>query len=231
MRRFAISDIHGCSKTFTALLEKIGLQKNDHLYLLGDYIDRGPDSKGVIDYILDLINNGYNMSSLVGNHEWMLLNARFDAKNAETWISKNGGNTTLYSYGIYLYNELDKLPANHLNYFRSLEYFIELDDYYLVHAGFNFKDEEPFADYEAMIWIRDWQKNIQPKLLNNKKIIHGHSPVSTSQLIKNIDNKKLHAINIDCGCVYIERSGLGNLCVLNLDDLTFTTQINIDEVI
>jgi len=51
MKKFAISDIHGCAKTFKALLKKINFSKEDELYLLGDYIDRGPDSKGVIDYI------------------------------------------------------------------------------------------------------------------------------------------------------------------------------------
>ena len=51
MNKYAISDIHGCLKTFKALLTKLDFSKQDELYLLGDYIDRGPDSKGVIDYI------------------------------------------------------------------------------------------------------------------------------------------------------------------------------------
>jgi len=71
MRQIAISDIHGCARTFQALLDKIQLSTNDQLYLLGDYIDRGPDSKGVIDTILGLINAGYRVQTLMGNHEKM----------------------------------------------------------------------------------------------------------------------------------------------------------------
>ena len=64
-RKIAISDIHGCNKTFQKLLfETLNLQKNDQLYLLGDYIDRGPDSKGVLDTIQNLITNGYYVRCL-----------------------------------------------------------------------------------------------------------------------------------------------------------------------
>ena len=74
MRRFAISDIHGCRATFEKMLtEVLQLQKEDTLYLLGDYIDRGPDSRGVIDHIWALQKEGYQVHCLRGNHEQMLL--------------------------------------------------------------------------------------------------------------------------------------------------------------
>jgi serine/threonine protein phosphatase 1 len=63
-RRLVIADIHGCAKTFKALVEKIGLTHEDTLYLLGDYIDRGPDNCGVIDYIIHLQSNNYNIKPL-----------------------------------------------------------------------------------------------------------------------------------------------------------------------
>ena len=66
MRKFAISDIHGCLKSFEALLDKIQLSTSDELYILGDYIDRGPDSKGVIDYIWKLEQEGYAVKCLRG---------------------------------------------------------------------------------------------------------------------------------------------------------------------
>ena len=72
-RRFAISDIHGCLKTFKQLLETIGLEKSDELFLLGDYVDRGPDSMGVVRYIQHLIVEGYFVTCLKGNHERHLL--------------------------------------------------------------------------------------------------------------------------------------------------------------
>ena len=72
-RRFAVPDIHGCNKTFQALLDRIQLTTNDQLFLLGDYIDRGPDSVGVLDTILRLKEEGYSVFPLRGNHEQMLI--------------------------------------------------------------------------------------------------------------------------------------------------------------
>ena len=69
MHRFAISDIHGCAKTFEALLDRIALSTQGELYLLGDYLDRGPDSKGVLDLIFRLQREGYAVHCLRGNHE------------------------------------------------------------------------------------------------------------------------------------------------------------------
>ena len=69
MRRFAISDIHGCARTFEALLDRIAFTSQDELYLLGDYIDRGGDSKGVLDLIFRFQKEGYAVQCLLGNHE------------------------------------------------------------------------------------------------------------------------------------------------------------------
>ena len=82
MRRFAISDIHGCIKTFKTLVDRIEFSKEDTLYLLGDYIDRGPDSKGVIDHIWKIQEEGYRVHCLRGNHEQMLLE---ELKNIKFW--------------------------------------------------------------------------------------------------------------------------------------------------
>jgi len=70
IKKWVIPDIHGCAKTLSTLIEnQIKPHKNDHLIFLGDYIDRGPDSKGVIDYIMNLERNEYNVTALLGNHE------------------------------------------------------------------------------------------------------------------------------------------------------------------
>lgn len=228
MRRYAISDIHGCSKTFSALLSKIELQKEDQLFLLGDYIDRGVDSKGVVDTILQLKADGHQVHCLLGNHEWMLMNSISEYKKFENWM-KNGGSITLDSYKISELDYLKKLPSEHIQFFRSLEYYIELEDYYLVHAGFNFKDADPFSDYESMLWIRDWHKNIRQENLHNKKIIHGHTPRVVTKLFEELKNKSSLVYNIDCGCVFDSNHNLGVLCALNLDDLSFSIQKNIDK--
>jgi len=80
MKKYVISDIHGCAKTFKALVDRISFSREDELYLLGDYIDRGPDSKGVIDHIWDLLETGYTVHCLTGNHEQMFLHA-IDARD------------------------------------------------------------------------------------------------------------------------------------------------------
>ncbi|MEP6597398.1 MAG: metallophosphoesterase, partial [Ginsengibacter sp.] len=75
-RIFAIGDIHGCSKTFRKLLiEKINIQKSDEIYCIGDYIDRGEDSKGVIDFISQMRDKNYQIHTLRGNHEEMMLHS------------------------------------------------------------------------------------------------------------------------------------------------------------
>ncbi|MBC8045946.1 MAG: serine/threonine protein phosphatase [Fimbriimonadaceae bacterium] len=227
MRRFAISDIHGCSKTFNALLEKLELQKDDQLYLLGDFIDRGINSKGVVDKILQLKNDGYKVDCLLGNHEWMLMNSIYDYKKFENWM-KNGGSITLDSYKISELDYIKKIPHDHLQFFRALEYYIELEDYYLVHAGFNFKDPDPFSDYESMIWLRDWHKNIKPEHLNGKKVIHGHAARIITKLFEDLKNKNTLVYNIDCSCVYDSKNKLGVLCAFNMDDITIITQKNLD---
>src|SRR5450759_5853294 len=99
--RYAIADIHGCCKTFQALIEKLQIKGSDHLYLLGDYIDRGLDSKGVLDTIMNL---GCKVVSLMGNHEdmWLRASAKMgdpvlcDA-NINVWM-ENGGQATLKSF-------------------------------------------------------------------------------------------------------------------------------------
>ena len=74
-RRLVISDIHGCSKTLNALLKKINLNEKDTLYFLGDYIDRGPDSSGVLDTLIKLKKKYANIFPLAGNHEYQMLQA------------------------------------------------------------------------------------------------------------------------------------------------------------
>jgi serine/threonine protein phosphatase 1 len=111
MRRlFAIGDIHGCFDSFKELVEnQIQLAKVDKLVLLGDYIDRGKNSKEVIDYIIDLDEKGYDIISLVGNHELLLLEAFADEKNKLNWI-QNGGGDTLKSF-----REGNSIRTYHLN--------------------------------------------------------------------------------------------------------------------
>lgn len=129
MKKYAISDIHGCFHTFKELLNKIGLNKSDELYLLGDYINRGSNSKEVIDFVIDLQNQNYAIKTLKGNHEEMV----FDSIELEDWT--NGEEETLKSFGI---KHLKELAKKYINWFSNLSHFIEYDEFIFVHAGLNF---------------------------------------------------------------------------------------------
>ncbi len=224
MKRYAISDIHGCSQSFAALLHKIGLSKTDELYLLGDYIDRGPDSKGVFDTIMELQKNGYQVHCLRGNHEQLLLDARHDPRAYKTWYL-HGGKETLASFGCDAPHEF---PQRYLDFMDQLDYYFLLDQCILVHAGLNFTAPDPLADTHSMMWIRRWYDNIDRAWLGDRRIVHGHTPTARRQIeLQLAAVKTLPVVVIDNGCVY-NRVGTGQLCALDLDDWTLTFQPRID---
>ena len=114
--RWVIPDVHGCIKTLRYLLEdRIDLQKDDTVFFLGDYIDRGPDSKGLIDYLMNLQNSGYNIRCIRGNHEDYCIRAWEDDQKKILFHSaiekdwrRNGGTKTLESFGVKRPRDIDK---------------------------------------------------------------------------------------------------------------------------
>src|ERR1043166_1837589 len=106
-RIFAIGDVHGCAKTLQKLLsEELHLEKDDDIYFLGDYIDRGPASKEVIDVILNLKNENFRIHTMRRNHEQMFIDSEKSIDHFYNWI-KNGGMRTLESFGILRFIQLD----------------------------------------------------------------------------------------------------------------------------
>ncbi len=236
MRRFAISDIHGCHKSFLALLDTIKLTKEDELYILGDMIDRGPNSVAVMDHVIQMIEDGYKVTPLMGNHEWMFLQAIeetipycWDYRRYQQW-AKNGGITTMMNFGFQRSDDLKKLDKKYDTFMRSLKSYVELEHVILVHAGFNFKEEDIYKDTNNMYWIRNFYDTIDPEKTKNRIIVHGHASRSYETLEQDIAEKKYPAINIDCGCVYHPRTGIGRLCALDLDTMQVTFQQNVDVV-
>ena len=229
MRQFAISDIHGCHLSFNALLDKIGLTTADELYLLGDYIDRGPDSKGVLDTIFRLQSTGYTVRCLMGNHDEAILKARHDRLFFLSWLSDWGGVQTLNSFQAH---EWKVIAAPYWHFFETLEPFIETGSHILVHAGLDFRLPDPLVFTEEMLFIRDWHPSINYGWLGDRCIVHGHTPVSVQQvqtLLENIDNQQV--INIDTGCFAGERSsGKGHLCAFDLTNRALFFQKNLDDV-
>lgn len=242
MRRIAVSDIHGCIKTFRALLEdQVVLSKEDELYLLGDYVDRGPDSKGVLDYIIELKESGYKVRALKGNHEEMMWKAAINPNDAPLWLV-NGGQQALASFKV---DEPSKIPQKYLDFIQSLEYSIEVDNFIFVHAGLNFKGEEeeksnqssgflwrmhnPLKDQHAMMWIRYWYADIDWHWLRDRVIVHGHTPRSTDEIWDMYDELSTsQVIDIDNGCFARNHPGMGQLCAFDATNLDLYFQQNIE---
>jgi serine/threonine protein phosphatase 1 len=148
--RYAIGDIHGGAKTLRALWARSACRE-DRLYLLGDLIDRGPDSRSVLDTVLNLRETGFNVP-IRGNHEDMLLrniSGDHDAWSPH-WMEELGAHT-LQSFGI---REVGELPERYVNLLKSLPLLALEDDYVLVHAGLAFNSRNPLHDSHPtnMLW-------------------------------------------------------------------------------
>lgn len=229
-RQIAISDIHGCLLTFKALLEnKLELQLEDELYLLGDFIDRGPESKAVIDYVLFLKEHGYQVECLLGNHEQMLQNARGSIAQYSSWY-KHGGKQTLLSFDLLSLHD-GNIPDRYWQFFEASHYYLEVGRYLLVHAGLDFKLTEPLSEYgyRSMLWARNWYPTINKDWLGNRIVIHGHTPITTSHIesqLKQIETKQY--LDIDAGCYAKNKAGFGHLCAFDMSNQKVIFQPNID---
>ncbi len=230
-RRIAIGDIHGCIKTLQQLLEKkVQARKADQLYFVGDYIDRGPDSKGVLDYLIGMKEKGYEMVFIRGNHEEMLIESFSSEIHFQPWIY-NGGGATLDSFGLSHEEFLElpgdkKLPEKYVEFLSHTTYYVELDKVFIVHAGFNFHDENPYHDLDAMIWSRNFDYDRYKA--KGKPVIHGHTPVSLDSIRLTLFNRERRLVNIDAGCVYTEYPEMGNLVALDIDTWQLFVQPNIE---
>ena len=219
-RTFVIGDIHGCSATLRHLVDAVLCPvPEDSIYLLGDLIDRGPDSKGVLDFIFELRTRGLTVSSVRGNHEEMCLQAGDDRYYMELW-GANGGLDTLESFQA---DGPGDIPRQYRVFLDSLPRYILLKDFVIVHAGLNFDPPNPFDDTSAMIWTRS--PHVDPQRIGGRRLICGHTPVTRTRLEASLGDSK---ILLDNGCVYAGRPGMGCLAALELGSMTVRYQENID---
>lgn len=191
-RQLLIGDIHGCSKTLRLLLEKVALQKNDQLFILGDIINKGPDSKGVVDQIMHLQEEGFEVYVLRGNNEALLLKVLKKNENRIERLSLRFGITGLFKRGS------TKLKKKYRKFFKSTLFYIESDAFFAVHAGFDYSSFDPFNDTFQMLWMRNFKAD--NAFQNNKPVIHGHR-VYPFKKIKSAIDKQALAIPLDNGCV------------------------------
>ncbi len=218
MKQIAIGDVHGCLKTLDRLLEKLELTADMHLIFVGDYVDRGPDSKGVIQRLIELREH-YTCTFLRGNHESMFLEYLEEGVD-EIW-SMNGGRETV---GSYLNGSEDaSYPDDHVEFVQATTYFHETEDYFFVHAGLKpfltIEENKGQVDPEVFLWERS-HLNVD-EYAWEKVVVCGHTPVS-----KPIDHPQL--INIDTGCVYRFNPLLGKLTAVILPEREFVIVRNTD---
>ena len=237
-KTWIIPDIHGCAATLQMLLEQqIKPDKSDRLIFLGDYIDRGPDSKGVIDVIMKLQEEGYTVSPLKGNHEESCVKAwqadkerkRFLGMKTKTFQQKEweafGGKQTLQSFGVKWASEI---PEKYIRWLDALEYFVADDKFVAVHAGLNFTEDDPFADKRSMLWIRDFR--IVPEKIGHRVLIHGHVPVNLELIDMAVRHKHPDFIDLDNGIYMSDKAGYGNLVALEAGSMEYRVQTVVDEV-
>jgi serine/threonine protein phosphatase 1 len=181
-RVFAIGDVHGCAMELEALLSHLakheGLTSSDLVVFLGDYIDRGPDSKMVIDVLLEFHKTHANTRFLKGNHEDMMLDfLGFGGKLGHAFLY-NGGLETVQSYGLSVFapaNEMiEAIPDSHLEFIKGLESILVVDNFIFVHAGLNRLLELTDQVDSEIFWIREDFINDTHDF--GKTIVFGHTP-------------------------------------------------------
>ena len=206
-RIYAVGDIHGCLDKLVALQEEIqrdakgSKAKRKVVVYVGDYVDRGPDSRGVINHLIEQPIEGFESIHLMGNHEQFMLDFLRDKEVMRIWLL-NGGDETLSSFGVNPYlggveglqNGLrEALTTAERKFLRGLRLSHSEGDYFFVHAGVRpgvaLDDQDP----HDLLWIRD--DFLGSKSNFGKVVVHGHSPRDKPERLAN-------RINIDTGAVY-----------------------------
>lgn len=198
-RVFAIGDVHGCAAELDTLLGGLGLGAGDTVVCVGDYLDRGPDSRGVIDVLLALrARDDLTTTFLKGNHEDMCLGwLGLGGRHGDVWMA-NGGAIALASYGLTRSQAPDDvraaLPPAHLAFLTGLEPYRTDGGHLFVHAGV--RPARPLAQQveEDLFWIRGEFVHHAHGL--PWTVVFGHTPVR--EVLVDLPEK----IGIDTGCVY-----------------------------
>ncbi|MDZ4745966.1 MAG: metallophosphoesterase family protein [bacterium] len=223
MRRFVIGDVHGCVKTLRHMIEeRINWTPDDRLILLGDYVNKGPDSKAVLDYIAKLksVATGTdNLITLRGNHDDIIIRKYINPM----WSrgkDKPGIAATLRSFNV---GRVADIPRAYIEQLDELKLLHQEHDFICVHASFNTSDNSPFTNYESMLWDRT--EDVDLTVTAGRRVICGHTPQTESEIRKRLEHGK---IILDGGCVYVHRPHMGNLVAMNLDTYDLVVQKNIE---
>jgi serine/threonine protein phosphatase 1 len=223
LRVYVVGDVHGCSDRLRAMHREIASDLAERpvasvqIVHLGDYVDRGPDSAGVVETLLQPFPLGASgpgplVVNLMGNHEEMMLMALANADTAPQWLA-NGGDASLASWGVALRSRArqwaEAVPERHLAFLRGLPLLHGAGGYVFVHAGL--RPEVPLARQSRldMLWIRQPFLSFEGNL--PAVVVHGHTPKREPVVRRN-------RIGIDTGAC---AGGVLTCLVLEGDTLAF----------
>lgn len=205
---YVIGDVHGCLAQLRLLQEQIladaaNINGTKLIVLLGDYVDRGVDSAGVLDFLMREVPDGFFRICLSGNHEVMMLDHTTEPRAADRWLDL-GGIETLMSYGVepssYGTATIRErsailqryIPSHHLEFLRTLPVMLSLPGVVLVHAGLRAGISLENQSEEDLLWIREQADTDAFNAPDGPLIIHGHTPCPQPTISRN-------RINIDTG--------------------------------
>lgn len=213
-KTYTFGDVHGCLEQLKQLVDLCEQDASSHkatFIFLGDYIDRGPDSRGVIEFLIDLQKwSSDTIICLRGNHEDLLL-AALEGNDAElNWLA-NGADATLDSYRVP--RAID-LPASHIDWIRSLPLFHDDGSRFFVHAGINPDRSLDRQRSRDLLWIRE------PFLSSDtdfgRFVVHGHTPIKSG-----MPDLHTNRLNLDTGAVYGRKLSAAVFCDVQMLPLKF----------
>jgi len=211
VKLYAVGDVHGRYDLLQRLLDLVAEDRaasgEGDMVFLGDYIDRGTDSRRVIE-TLSAGQAEQGWICLKGNHEAMMLDVLDNERPWDAWLA-NGGVETLFSYGIsprdYIvarrFDELREaalaaLPPHHLAFLRGLAFSHRVGDYFFCHAGIRPGVPLDQQDSDDLLWIRD--AFINSGAFHEGRVVHGHTPAMEPEILPN-------RINVDTGAYLTNR--------------------------
>ncbi len=169
-RVIAIGDIHGCSVALQELIAAVAPTHQDQLILLGDTIDRGPNSRGVVEMLIEL-REQCELIPILGNHEEMLLDILAGKSSPDVWI-RTGGVQTLDSY--HFQGDMDVIPSEHVAFLESFQAYYETDTHFFVHANYHPQlplDRQPS---HLLRWV-SLDQQLPPPHQSGKVAVVGHT--------------------------------------------------------
>jgi serine/threonine protein phosphatase 1 len=216
-RTFVVGDVHGHANRLKLLLDRLGRQAHagDSLVFLGDYIDRGPDARGVVDLVLAAPKRWPGpVVALKGNHEAMMLEALASWRHSRLpeyqWLSIAEGRPTVASYTNRITMEAfdAALPPDHRHFFEALSLWHEDEHGIYVHAGIPPGQHPRDCCEEELLWIRE--RFIHANYAWPKPVVFGHTPQFDASLGDPLDLRHVHwcplnrpeKIGLDTGCAY-----------------------------